>query len=43
MKMTPLFGFHGHFAGGRTLLPVLLIIVAVALLMAFWPGKSQTK
>ena len=33
---------HGHFAAGRGML-LLLVIVAAGLLIALWPGKSQTK
>jgi hypothetical protein len=43
MKIIPFLAFHGHFGGGRVLLPLLLIVVSIALLAAFWPDKSQTK
>jgi hypothetical protein len=43
MKIIPLLALHGHFGGGRELLPFLLIFVLVALVLAFWPDKSQTK
>ena len=33
---------HGHF-GARGGMLLLLVIALAALLMAFWPDKSQTK
>jgi hypothetical protein len=33
---------HGHFGGGNGFLLVLIIITALVLL-ALWPGHSQTK
>ena len=42
MKMTHLIAFHGHFGGGAGMV-LLLIVALVALLIAIWPGKSQTK
>jgi hypothetical protein len=42
MKIIPLLASHGHFGGGRALLPFLLIFVLIALVLAFWPDKSQS-
>ncbi|HUD45691.1 MAG TPA: hypothetical protein VMR33_02620 [Candidatus Baltobacteraceae bacterium] len=42
MKTTHLFAMHGHFGADRGVL-ALVIFAAAALLIAFWPDKSQTK
>jgi hypothetical protein len=41
MKLIPLFAFHGHFSGRGYL--VLLAVLAVLIIIAAWPDKSQTK
>jgi len=41
MKMTPILAMHGGF-GGRGFL-FLMVVAACALIIACWPGKSETK
>ncbi len=41
MKLRHLFAIHGHFGAGSGVL--LLIIVTAIVLLALWPGHSQTK
>lgn len=39
--MTPILAMHWHVAGRGFLL--LMIVVACVLVIACWPGKSETK
>jgi hypothetical protein len=41
MKMTPILAMHWHSAGRGTLF--LVVVVVCALIIACWPGKSETK
>jgi hypothetical protein len=41
MNITPILAMHGHVAG-RGILP-LVVAVACALVIACWPGKSESK
>jgi hypothetical protein len=41
MKMTPILAMHWHGAGRGVWFVV--VVVACALIIALWPGKSETK
>jgi hypothetical protein len=41
-KITPILAMHGHF-GGRGVLLFLMVVAMCALIIAWWPGKSETK
>jgi len=41
MKMTPILAMHWHTAGRGFLL--LMVVLACVLVIACWPGKSETK
>jgi hypothetical protein len=41
MKMTPMLAMHGHGADRGVLF--LIAVVALALIIACWPGKSESK